>query len=514
MKLAELVQVSSGVAATRSRLKKRAILSECLASAPAGEIRLIVNYLSGVLPQGKIGVGYALLREIEVATADQPASQDLVEVDAAFTRIAEVSGKGSKEARRSELANLFADIAPEERDLLQRLILGALEAVLVDALADATGLPATDLRRAVMLEADSALVAEVAFRDGAAGLEQFRLEPLKPVKPMLAQPAEGIDDAMDAHGTAALEIKLDGARVQVHKQGKEVRVYSRALNEVTASVPEVVEAALVLPVDSIILDGEVIALDKSGRPLPFQVTMRRFGRRSNVAEMREKLPLSVFFFDCLYLDGEALIDSEYEARVGRMAAISDEEVLVERLVTADRDEAAAFLSQAFERGHEGLMAKALASPYAAGSRGGEWLKIKQAHTLDLVVLAAEWGSGRRKGWLSNLHLGARDPETGEFVMLGKTFKGLTDKLLTWQTKALLAIESSREDHVVFVEPSLVVEIAFNDIQASPQYPAGMALRFARVKRYRKDKTSLEADTIDTVRQLFAGQSGTPPRERD
>jgi len=519
MNLSDLLAVSTAVSGTRSRLKKREYLSDGLKRAGTDEIRLVVSYLAGVLPQGKLGVGYALLRDIAVEAPEEPASHELSDIDAAFTRIAETAGKGSKERRRAELEALFANCSIEERDFLQRLILGelrqgALEAVLVDALADATGLPPSDLRRAVMLEADPAVVAEVAFRDGAEGLAQFQLEPLKPVKPMLAQPAEGIDEALDAHGRAALELKLDGARVQVHRSGDEVRVYSRALNEVTASVPEVVEAALSLPVESIILDGEVIALDRSGRPLPFQVTMRRFGRRSNVEEMRQKLPLSVFLFDCLYVNGEALIDEPYSIRAEKLATIASADQRVESLVTDQRDEATAFLTAALERGHEGVMAKSPGSPYAAGSRGAEWLKIKQAHTLDLVVLAAEWGSGRRKGWLSNLHLGARDPETGGFVMLGKTFKGLTDRLLAWQTKALLELETNREDYVVHVKPVLVVEIAFNDLQESPQYSGGVALRFARVKRYRTDKTADEADTMDTVRRLFLGQRAPAAGESD
>lgn len=512
MKLSDIVEVSAAVGRTRSRLKKRALLAECLRRASADEIRLAVSYLVGSLPQGKIGIGYTMLRDLETDQAESDASTDLAEVDAAFQRIAGISGKGSRTRRLEELTTLFSAVTPEEQDFLKRLILGelrqgALEGVLVEAVADAAGLPAAGVRRALMLATDPALVADVALNEGAAGLARFRLEPLTPVKPMLAQPAETIDGAMQTLGEAALEYKLDGARVQIHRQGDEVRIFSRALNEVTASLPEIVEATLTLRTDSAILDGEVIALGKDGRPLPFQVTMRRFGRKSNVAEMRSRLPLSLFLFDCLYASGEELIDRAYAERVERLAALTSPEFLVPRLRTGDVAEATAYLSRALGEGHEGLMAKSLTSTYAAGNRGAEWLKIKQAHTLDLVILAAEWGSGRRKGWLSNLHLGARDPDTGQFVMLGKTFKGMTDKMLDWQTRRLLKLETERSDYAVHVRPEIVVEIAVNEIQASLQYPAGMALRFARVKRYRKDKSPDDADTIETVRRLFVRQNG-------
>jgi DNA ligase-1 len=340
--------------------------------------------------------------------------------------------------------------------------------------------------------------------EGMAGLDRFRLRPMQPIRPMLAQPAESMAEALGAHGSAALEYKLDGARVQVHRVKHEVKIYSRQLNEVTDSLPEVVEMVAALPGDELILDGEVLALREDGRPHPFQVTMRRFGRRSQVEKVRASLPLSVFFFDCLYRERE-LIDHPFAARREQLTDLAGEGPVVPGLVTNDEGEAAAFLTGALEAGHEGVMAKSLDSPYAAGNRGADWLKVKQAHTLDLVVLAAEWGSGRRQGWLSNLHLGARAAD-GSFVMLGKTFKGMTDRTLRWQTQQLLARELGREDHVVHVRPELVVEIAFNDLQASPHYPAGLALRFARLKRYREDKTAPEADTIDTVRQLYEQQT--------
>jgi DNA ligase-1 len=321
---------------------------------------------------------------------------------------------------------------------------------------------------------------------------------------MLAQPADDPASALAELGEAALEWKLDGARVQVHKSGDVVRVFTRRSNEVGAALPELIEAARSLPVRSAVLDGETIALRPDRRPEPFQVTMRRFGRRLDVARLREELPLSVFFFDCLHLDGDDLIARSTRDRHAALASAVPDALRVPRLVTADREAAEAFLDAALAAGHEGVMAKSLTAPYDAGGRGGAWRKIKIAHTLDLVVLAAEWGSGRRRGWLSNLHLGARDPASSGFVMLGKTFKGLTDALLEWQTRELLAREIGRDESTVYVRPELVVEIALSGVQASPHYPAGMALRFARVRRYRPDKQAADADTVDAVRALHVG----------
>ncbi len=512
MQLADLVNVSAAVSATRSRLKKRALLCDCLRASAGDEIRLVVDYLSGTLPQGRIGLGPASVRTALESEAHATSTLTIADVNSVLDDIASIGGPGSKKARESALGGLFGRATNEERDFLARLLLGelrqgALEAVLTEAIADATELDVAAVRRAVMLTADPAMVAATAFADGAAGLARYRLEPLSPVRPMLAQPAEDVDSAMQSLGPAALEIKLDGARVQVHRVGRDVRIFTRRLNDVTASLPDVVEAVRALPGQSLILDGEVIALKPDGRPHPFQVTMRRFGRKSDIDAMRESLPLDAFFFDCLYADGKELIDRPQAERFAALGDVTGQSMLIEHLVSADAGEAGRFLSSALARGHEGIMAKARNGLYAAGNRGADWLKIKQAHTLDLVILAAEWGSGRRQGWLSNLHLGARNPEDESFVMLGKTFKGLTDKLLRWQTRELLAREIGREGHIVHVRPELVAEIALSDIQASPQYPAGMALRFARVKRYRDDKTAVDADTIDTVRELFDRQSG-------
>jgi DNA ligase-1 len=375
--------------------------------------------------------------------------------------------------------------------------------VLLDAIAEASGTPPASVRRAVMLSGSPAAVAAAALGEGAAGLARFSIEMFRPLDPMLAQSAGGLDEALAKLGRAALELKLDGARVQIHRVGDDVRVFSRQRNDVTASVPELVEAARALPVRSVILDGEAIALRPDGTPLPFQVSMRRFGRRLDVERLRAELPLASFFFDCLALDDRPLIDLPYAERVAALDSVVPEAWRVERHLAADAGEAAAFVDRVLGRGHEGVMVKSLDAPYEAGRRGASWLKVKPAHTLDLVVLAVEWGSGRRSGWLSNLHLGARDPATGGFAMLGKTFKGMTDEMLAWQTAKLSELTLGRERHVVHVRPELVVEVAFDGVQASPRYPSGMALRFARVVRYRPDKSAADADTVDAVRRILA-----------
>jgi DNA ligase-1 len=349
-------------------------------------------------------------------------------------------------------------------------------------------------------------VARAALAGGREALAQFSVRLMQPVLPMLAQPAEDLSAALGELGTALLEWKLDGARIQVHKSDSDVRVFTRNLNDVTARVPEVVGAVQNVP-SSLILDGEAIALRHDGRPHPFQVTMRRFGRKLDVEALRGELPLSVFFFDVLLRDGESLFDRGAGERHDILRQVLPSTLVTPSLVTDELQAAQAFYDDALAHGHEGLMAKALGAPYESGRRGSGWLKIKSAHTLDLVVLAAEWGSGRRRGWLSNLHLGARDPASGGFVMLGKTFKGLTDATLEWQTREFLERETRRDEWTVYVRPELVVEIAFNDIQTSPHYPGGMALRFARVKGYRPDKRADEADTIDTVRRLYEQSMG-------
>ena len=510
MNLQSVVDTSIAVAATRSRLAKRAAIAQCFRIATVEDLPLMTHYLSGTLPQGKIGVGVSLLKAIGDTPPGAQATLQLADIDDCFDEIAGISGKGAKTRREQSLAQLFGRATADEQAFLFRLLSGelrqgALEGLMIDAMADAFELPAADLRRAVMLSADPASVAVAARQQGAAGLDSFRLVPLSPVKPMLAQPVDDIGGALDAFDRCSFEVKLDGARVQIHRDGDKVRIFTRALHEVSARLPEIVAQMTALPDRSFIIDGEVIALRPDGRPQPFQVTMSRFGRRA-AGDLEKTLPLSLFAFDCLYLNGVELIDCSYRDRQAALNRLLDAERIVNRLETESHSDAEAFLSAALDAGHEGIMAKSLDSVYAAGSRGGDWLKIKPTNTFDLVVLAAEWGSGRRKGWLSNLHLGARDSDGG-FVMLGKTFKGLTDAMLEWQTAKLKSLATYEESHVVHVRPELVVEIAVNEIQKSRQYPGGMALRFARVKGYREDKSAAEADTVESVRALFHRQFG-------
>jgi len=377
---------------------------------------------------------------------------------------------------------------------------------MVEAVARAAEVPAADVRRALMLAGELPPVAGAAFAEGAAGLARFRLEVLRPVKPMLAQTAEDVASAIARTGPAAAEWKLDGARLQVHRLDSEVRAFTRSLADVTDRVPEVVAAVLTLPVDAVVLDGEVIALRPDGRPYPFQVSMSRFGSSADTQADAQRLPLAPFFFDCLHLDGDDLLERAYEERVTALARVVPDALRVPRTVTSDAGEAEQFFEDALARGHEGVVVKALAAPYEAGRRGAAWVKVKRATTLDLVVLAAEWGHGRRQGKLSNLHLGARDPEGG-FVMLGKTFKGMTDEMLAWQTGHLLDLATERDGHVVHVRPELVVEVAFDGVQESTRYPGGLALRFARVKGYRPDKAASDADPIDLVRAIHSGGPG-------
>ncbi|MGH3133621.1 MAG: ATP-dependent DNA ligase [Gaiellaceae bacterium] len=504
----EIARASADVTATSSRLGKVARLAECLGHAGPGEVAIAVAYLSGFLPQGTIGVGWAALRELP-PPATPPPTLELLEVDAAVSRIATIAGRGSQAARRSELERIFARATEPEQRFLTGLLLGelrqgALEGVMVEAVAKAADAPAAQVRRAAMLAGDLASVAAAAIGDGSPGLAQFRLTVLRPIQPMLAQTGDDLEDALARIGPAAIEWKLDGARLQVHRLGHEIRAFTRNLADITDRVPEIVEVIAQLPVESIVLDGEAIALDPDGRPRRFQQTMSRFGSKVAVEDVRTKVPLSSFFFDCLHAESADLIDRPARERIAALEQHLPESLRVPRIETGDLDEARSFLDDALRRGHEGVMVKSLDAVYEAGRRGAGWLKVKVAHTLDLVVLAAEWGHGRRRGKLSNLHLGARDSEGGGHVMLGKTFKGLTDEVLAWQTERLLELETERDSHTVYVRPELVVEIAFDGVQTSTRYPGGMALRFARVKGYRPDKRPDEADTIETVRAIHAG----------
>jgi DNA ligase-1 len=514
MNLSTLTEVSAALAATRSRSEKVRLLSECLRALEPQERQIGVAWLTGVVPHGRLGLGPAAIHDLRGVDAAVTPSLTIAAVQQRLDDLRLISGKGSALRRRAELVELFGQATSAEQSFLSRLLLGelrqgALEGVMVEAIAAAAQLPAADVRRGIMLAGDSAPVAAAALGEGQAGLARFRLELYKPVSPMLASPTQDVASALAALTTAVFEYKLDGARAQIHKGADGVRIYSRTGRDVTDSLPEIAAAVAALPARTLILDGEVIALEASGRPRPFQETMRRFGRKLGVEEAQAQQALSLFCFDCLHVDGVDIIDQPTQARLQTLANVVPAQLMAPRLVTAERAAAEQFLRTALAAGHEGLMAKAPDAPYEAGSRGASWLKIKVAHTLDLVVLAAEWGSGRRSGWLSNLHLGARDPDGG-FVMLGKTFKGLTDEVLAWQTEQLqaLAIDSEADGYVVRVRPELVVEIAFNELQVSRRYPGGLALRFARVIRYRPDKSASEADTIETVRAL----AQLPPQE--
>jgi DNA ligase-1 len=508
-RFAELVETSRRVAATPARNAKTAALAAFLRTLRADEIVLGVAYLSGETRQGRIGIGRALFRDAgEVSGRNEPLS--LHDVDRALQDISSATGAGSRATRAQILSALLARASEVERDFLYRLMQGelrqgALEALMIDAVAAAADLPPAAVNRAAMIAHGVVAVAEAALGEGARGLARFALMPMQPLAPMLAQPADDIGGALRAFGTAAFEWKLDGARVQAHKHGDDVRIFTRSRNDVTSSAPEIVAALRALPTRDLIVDGEAIALSPDGAPYAFQTTMRRFGRTLDVDEMRASLPLSAFFFDCLRVDGADVTGAPASERFAALATALPDALCMPRIVTGDLRAAEAFYDDALARGHEGVMAKALDAPYEPGRRAPTWLKIKRLHTLDLVVLAAEWGHGRRQGWLSNLHLGARDDEHGGFVMLGKTFKGMTDEMLAWQTRELVTRERHRDAWTVYVRPELVVEVAFNDLQSSPRYAGGLALRFARVKRYRPDKTAAEADTFTTVRALYEGQ---------
>jgi DNA ligase-1 len=500
--LTEIAETSRAVAATSARLAKRELLADRLRRAAPEEVAIAVAYLSGELPQRQIGVGWAALRELPSPAAE--ATLTVTEIDAAFTAIGQVSGKGSVATRKALLAELFARATAEEHGFLLRLLSGelrqgALDGVMADAIAAAAKVPAPEVRRAVMFRGSLGAVATAALTSGSEGLGAFGLEVGRPVKPMLAASAPSVEAAMDKVSPAAVEWKLDGIRVQAHVRDGDVRLFTRTLDDITPRLPEAVAALGALPVRSAVFDGELIALREDGRPHPFQVTSARVASHGAAPTV----PLSVFLFDVLHRDGTDLIDRPGEERHAALSEIVPEPLRMPRLVTASTEEATAFFQDALAHGHEGVLVKSLDTPYTAGRRGAGWIKVKPRHTLDLVVLAVEWGHGRRQGKLSNLHLGARDPESGGFVMLGKTFKGLTDEMLEWQTEQLLALEDRRDDWTVWVRPELVVEIAFDGVQRSPRYPAGLALRFARVLRYRPDKSAAEADTIDSVRATAA-----------
>ena len=553
--LRELVQTSEAVAATSGRTAKITEIAGLLRRAGPGEVPVVVAFLSGELRQRQIGVGYASLGELAATggaavTGEGPLT--VAETDAVFEAVGQVAGAGAQAERRRLLAGPFGRASQTEREFLVRLLAGelhqgALEGVMTEAVARAAGVPAAEVRRAHLLAGSLPLVAQAALTaawatapaaaqaaaaipaaepipatepepdSGAAltALRAFGLKVGRPLRPMLASSAATVADAFARLSPAVVEWKIDGIRIQVHRTGTDVAVFTRTLDDITVRVPEITEAVLALDVRAAVFDGEAVALAPDGRPRPFQVTASRTGSHMDVARQRADTPLTPFFFDLLHLDGTDLIDEPTHIRQARLAAVMPAHLLVPRLVTEDVDAAGAFFADAVGRGHEGVVVKSPDARYAAGRRGSEWIKVKPRHTLDLVVLAAEWGHGRRRGWLSNLHLGARDPATGGLVMLGKTFKGLTDEMLAWQTGRLLELadppgsgpagDPKNAYGVLRVRPELVVEIAFDGVQGSPRYPGGVALRFARVLRHRPDKPAAEADSIESVLALWSGE---------
>lgn len=505
--LADIVAASRAVAGTRSRTQKIAHFAALLRQVSGAELSAVVGFLCGELRQGSLGLGQRSLASLRAEPEPSSTQVDVLELDAVFEALSALSGKGVASERSKLLAALFARLTSDERDFVTRLILGelrqgALESIVLDALAQAAEVSREAVRKAMLFSGNAAEVAATAFAGGEPELARFSVQLFRPLRPMLAQSAASASEAFTRVMPAAAEYKLDGARIQLHREGDRVAIYSRYGNELSDAMPEIVELGRSFAAQGLVLDGEVIALREDGRPQPFQVTMQRVGRKLGVAAARTDLPLGAFFFDCLYLDGEVLVERDNRERWRALSRAVPESARVTRVELSDAGEAERVLQAALASGNEGLVVKSLDSSYEAGRRGAGWVKVKPAPTLDLVVLAAEWGSGRRAGWLSNLHLGARDPESGSFVMLGKTFKGLTDALLAWQTEKLQELATERGQWVVKVRPELVVEIAFDGLQRSSTYPGGLALRFARVKRYREDKPAREADTIQFVRELF------------
>ena len=510
MLLFEIVEVSKALRATRSRTEKRDRIAALLQQMRSDEIAIGTGFLIGEPLQGRFGVGWASVSE---AKPDAPPSEPeltLQQVHQAIDTLRSIEGDGSKAQRRQSLEALLSRATKAERDFLSGLFVGnlrqgALEGVMADAIARAFSISGRVVRRAHMLSASLPEIARLAQSGGSDALAAINFELFRPILPMLASPADDAAAVLQTLPEAIFEPKLDGVRLQIHRRGSDVAVFTRGLDDITRLVPEIVALAEALPGHEIVLDGEAIALRENRRPHPFQVTMRRFGRamtRRKEAQLVDELPLTLAAFDCLYLDGSSLLDETTATRLDALDAHVPLGSRLERLHTDDAQSATQHLATVLDAGHEGLLAKDPAATYAAGRRGKSWLKLKRVHTLDLVVLAVEWGSGRRKGKLSNIHLGARDPKTGQFVMLGKTFKGMTDAMLEWQTQEFLARETHRERHVVYVRPEVVVEIALDGLQQSHRYPAKMALRFARVKRYRPDKSPLDADTLETVRAIY------------
>ncbi|MDQ3738250.1 MAG: ATP-dependent DNA ligase [Actinomycetota bacterium] len=503
MLFAALASASEELAGTSRRSAKSEILAGVLSQLAPEEIEPTVGILTGAVRQGRIGVGWAQLRDLAVAPAAAP-TLTVSDVDEALDQLAGISGPGSMAVRRAQLVSLFAaSTGPEQRLLWQviggELRHGALEGVMLDAVAKAAGVPLSVVRRGAMVKGSPGGAAVAALTGGSETLQALTLIPLSPIAPMLAASAPDCAAALASTGPASVEWKLDGARVQVHRGGDAVRIFTRNLNDVTHRLAGVVDLVRSLPGGDLVLDGEVLGVDDTGAPQAFQDTMGDFS--ADVAAQRA-VGLNAFFFDVLYTGHTTVIDEPLSGRRGILTSIVPDRHVIPAITTADADEATAFSEAAIAAGHEGVMVKALDSRYDAGRRGGSWRKVKPVHTFDLVVLAAEWGHGRRRGWLSNLHLGARGAD-GEFVMVGKTFKGLTDELLRFQTEEFPKFEVRRDDFTVYLRPEVVVEVAVDGVQRSPRYAGGVALRFARVRRYRPDKTPDQADTIESVRRLGA-----------
>ncbi len=504
-----LVSTSAQVGATRSRNAKIELVAALLRDAVAGdEVELAAAYLAGILPQRRVGVGYRSLTNMPISAAEP--SLTIADVDAVMQQLTDASGPGSATVREITLRSMLAAASSAEQKFLHGLITGELrqgaqDGVMLAAIALAADIPSAAVRRASMLAGFTAPVAAVALAGGLAALADIGLLPGRPLRPMLAASDTTVADAFATIKAAgqqvAVECKLDGIRIQAHKTGDDVRLFTRSLEEITDRLPEIVDAVRAVPAEQLVLDGEVIALRKDGVPQPFQVTGARTASRKDPEKLREETPVTPWFFDVLHLDGVDLIDEPASSRWDTLLTLVPESLLVPRLVTVDPEQGQEFFREKVAAGHEGVVVKSLQAPYAAGRRGAGWVKVKPRHTLDLVVLAVERGSGRRTGLLSNIHLGARDPKSGGFVMLGKTFKGMTDEILAWQTERFNELAISDDGWTVTVRPEQVVEIAFDGVQRSTRYPGGMALRFARVLRYRDDKQAEEADTVDLVREV-------------
>jgi DNA ligase-1 len=516
--LSSLVDVCKSLSSTTKRLKKRELISTFLKTLEPEEIGPAVLLIIGrIFPETEsraLNIGYRTIQKAmgetkQAILIDEPLT--IVGLQRSFEDIKDISGKDSVKKKGHVLEALLGRATESEQEIILRNIFGEMqhgvnEGVMLDSIADAAGSNLDVVRRVNMLTGDLAGIATLAILKGEEALKKIGLDLFSPVKPMLAELAEDFEEVLKYHeGGSSLEFKFDGARIQIHKKGDEIRIFSRRLSDVTKSLPDIVTIAKGFGADELLVDGEVVAVDGTGRPLPFQDLMRRFRRVHEVEELVKEIPLELYLFDIIYLDGELLIDSRYEERREKLADVCGEDLLADRIVTNEVHKAEKFLKEAMEKGHEGLVAKALDSDYAPGHRGKKWFKIKPADYLDVVVVAADWGYGRREGWLSNYHLAVRDESTGRFQMIGKTFKGLTDKEFQWMTAKLQELKTEETRYTVFVRPETVVEVAYNEIQSSPKYESGYALRFARIKRIREDKSPNDVDTYSRLEELYQKQ---------